>query len=262
MPENQNIWILEKCSELLGELRKLEWLMAGCQVGMHESVNPILNYKKTIEKSKCKKRDDAKTLVQLLVKNGVDGRKINEVANFLRDEIFTDFQFMHRIWTVMLWSILENYVGDFLVEWIKRNPEIMKTELFRKLRIRRGEYESLQGDEEYEYIVDRIELQSKRGQGIGRFEGLLEQFGLSGKVDEKLERGILELQQVRHVLVHRNGIVDKRLIEKCPWVASKTGEIIYIDSEKYNMYSDAVANYAIEIGDRALKKQRQNQIQS
>jgi len=194
--------------------------------------------------------------IQLLKKNSVDGRKINEVAEFLRNEATTDFQFMHRNWTIMLWSILENYIRDFLVEWIKRHPKTIRTESVQKLQIGLGEYESLQGDEKYEYIVEMIELQSrsKTGIGVGRFERLLEQFDLSGKVNEELKRGILELQQVRHVLVHRNGIVDKRLIEKCPWTASNIGKTIQIDSEKYNAYLVSVLDYASMIGDRAIKK--------
>jgi len=55
MTPNRYAWIYEKAMELSNELQKLSWLMAGCQMGLHESVNPILNYKKTIVESKGKK---------------------------------------------------------------------------------------------------------------------------------------------------------------------------------------------------------------
>lgn len=256
MTTNPNTWIYEKCLELSNELQKLSWLMAGCQIGIHESINPIMNYKKTIEKSKGKKRDLARALIQVLIRNGVDSRYIvmNEVANFLRSETSADFQFMYRIWTIMLWSILENYVRDFLVEWIKRNPQIMRAEALQKIQISLGEYELLQGDEKYEYIVEMVERQSKAGLGIGQFEVLLEQVELSGKVDNKIKRNLLELQQVRHVLAHRNGIVDRRLIKRCPWITSNIGETIHIDADRFGDYYNAVLTYAVGIGDRATRR--------
>jgi len=119
-----------------------------------------------------------------------------------------------------------------------------------------GEYETLKGNEKYEYIIDAVEFQSrsKLGKGVSQFESLLEQFDLSGKVDDDLRRHILELQQVRHVLVHRNGIVDKRLLQACPWIVPGVGKTVFIDHEIYEMYYDAVLKYAFEIGDRAFTK--------
>jgi hypothetical protein len=254
MPRKQKkSWIYEKYSAFLSELQELNWLMTGCQIGLGETINPMLHSKKFLEMQRGQNINMPDTFVPLLKKMGFDSKESKEMANFLRKEFVAGFQFMYRIWTVMLWSILENYIRDFLVEWIKRNPDMMKTEVVQKLSIRFGEYEALLGDEKYEYIVDMVESQSKLGIGVARFEVILGQFGLSGKVNEKLKKNILELQQVRHVLVHRNGIVDKRLAERCPWIVPNPGKTIFIDSEIYQMYFEAVANYAVEVGDRAYK---------
>lgn len=248
-------WIGEKLIEMLEELEKLDWLMSGCQIGLIEISDPIRHFKKAFEEM-GQKIEEPDKFVPLLKTKGLDTKTSKEVAKFLRAEVVTEFHFMYRIWTVMLWSILENFIRNFLVEWIKRNSDVMKSEAIQKIQIRLGEYESLLDDEKYEYIVEAIEFQSKSklGVGIGRFEPILEQLGLSGKVDDKTKKNILELQQVRHVLVHRNGIVDKRLAEMCPWVVPDPGETIFIDSEIYSMYFEAVVNYANKIADRAYKK--------
>lgn len=260
MPRKQKkSWVYEKYSGLLSELQKLNWLMTGCQIGLGETINPMLLFKNNFEARTGIKIDESDTFIPLLKKKGFTGKDSKEMAIFLRKEFGSGFQFMNRMWTVMLWSILENYVRDFLVEWIKINPDAMKAEAIQKMPIRLGEYEALQGNEKYEYIVDTIESQLKLGIGISRFEVVLAQFGLSGKVNENTKREILELQQVRHVLVHRNGIVDKRLLERCPWVAPEPGATIFIDFEIYQMYFGAVANYAMEIGDRAYKILYENQ---
>lgn len=263
MPRKKKInWIGDKLIEMLEELEKLDWLMSGCQIGLIEISDPIQHFKKTFKKM-GQKIEDRDKFTPLLKKKGFDAKTSKEVAKFLRSQVVTEFPFMYRIWTVMLWSILENYIRNFLVEWIKQNPDVMKLESIQKIQIKLGEYESLLDDEKYEYIVEMVELQSKSklGIGIGRFEPLLEQFNLSGKVDEKTRKSILELQQVRHVLVHRNGIVDKRLAETCPWVVPEPGKTIFIDSLIYAMYFDAVINYANEIADRAYNKMYKNNLE-
>jgi hypothetical protein len=254
MPRKQKkSWIYEKYSALLSELDKLNWLMTGCQIGLGETINPMLHFEKSFKQRTGIKIEDKDTFTPLLKKMGFDQATRRGMTTFLRSEFASGYQFMNRIWTVMLWSILENYIRDFLVEWTKRKPDVLKTDVIQKLPIRLGEYDALQGDEKYEYIVDMVEAQSKLGIGVARFEIVLGQFGLSGKVNEQIKKDILELQQVRHVLVHRNGIVDKRLYERCPWIVPKPGKTIFIDSEIYQMYFEAVAKYAMEIGDRAHK---------
>lgn len=52
--------------------------------------------------------------------------------------------------------------------------------------------------------------------GVARFETLLALVELSGAIDEEHRKGLFELQQVRNVIVHRAGIVDRRLREQCP----------------------------------------------
>jgi hypothetical protein len=256
-------WIGEKLIEMLEELEKLDWLMSGLQIGLIEISDPIQHFKKTFEKM-GQKIDEPDKFVPLLKKKGFDTKNSKEIAKFLRGEVVTKFPFMYRIWTVMLWSILENYVRNFLIEWIKQNPDAMRSESIQKIQIRLGEYEALLDDEKYEYVLEMIEFQSKSklGLGIGRFEPILEQFGLSGKVDDETKKSILELQQVRHVLVHRNGIVDKRLAETCPWVVPEPGKTIFIDSEIYDMYFNAVMNYANKIAERAYKKMYDTQKKS
>jgi hypothetical protein len=80
-------------------------------------------------------------------------------------------------------------------------------------------------------------------QGCGRFEIILEAMGISGSIESELRRDLLELSQIRNVLVHRAGIVDKRFIEICPWLKMCIGDHIKVTNEAYCRYSIAVPRY-------------------
>ena len=156
---------------------------------------------------------------------------------------------------VALWGDLEDFILTLLAKWLENEPDAMKLEEVRKLKVELGLYEDLEISEKYSYLIELLEekLKSKYKKGISRFEHLLAPFNLAGKVDERMRRNIFELQHVRNVLVHRRGITDRRLIEACPWLDLEIGQPLVIDHRTFMNYYSSVMDYSLTFNNRILK---------
>ncbi|QJW94913.1 hypothetical protein [Frigoriglobus tundricola] len=99
----------------------------------------------------------------------------------------------------------------FLARWLENEPSAFDSDAVQKLKVRICDYEKLQGEERYFFILDRIEQETVAPLKVGvkRYEVLLEQFGLSGSVEAGVQRDLFELNQVRNCscIVRAVGIV-------------------------------------------------------
>jgi hypothetical protein len=174
---------------------------------------------------------------------------------FIQDELNNGFPRLHSNAVISLWSFLENFVFSLLINFLRHEPMAMQAEAILNLKIELGKYQSLTEEERYPYIVELLEQQVKvkNTRGITRFENLLASFELTGPVDRKTQKRIFELQQVRNVLVHQNGIADRQLIELCPWLKLKIDEKILVDHERFITYFGAFTDYYIQISRRLHK---------
>jgi hypothetical protein len=167
-------------------------------------------------------------------------------ADLARREVKEGFPLLHANHALALWSCLEAAVRLFVVRWLQNQKGALEVDAIHKLRVRIGEYESLKGDDRLFYILDRLEQESSAPVrcGITRFEKILEPFGLSGPVDEDVQRNLFELNQVRNCLMHRGGKADHRLIEACPWLTLTSGQPVIIDHHATTRYVNSVMSYA------------------
>ena len=95
------------------------------------------------------------------------------------------------------------------------------------------------------YLVSELQrdLKPPRKFGIDRFEALLEIFGLSGPLDGNVRRELMEMENVRNVLLHRRGIADMKLLETCPWLTLCVGDRVPIDEARLQRYAGAMFDY-------------------
>jgi len=170
-------------------------------------------------------------------------------AELAQQEIDEGFPVLHAQAVIALWSALEAAVRVFVARWLQHHNAAMEVEAVQKLRVRIGEYERLEGEDRFFYILDRLEqeLSASLRSGVTRFETILEPFGLSGGVEDEVRRNVFELNHVRNVLVHRSGVADRRLVEACPWLGLSAGDPVKIDHRTYERYLGAVMNYDIEL---------------
>lgn len=166
-------------------------------------------------------------------------------AKLAQMEIDREFPIVHAQAIVSLWSFLEALIHSFIVEWVRNNPQAFKFNEIHKLRIRLGEYEQLRDYERYNYIVELLEKDIAIGlrNGTTRFEALLKPFGLSGEIPENIRRDIYELGQVRNIIVHRAGVVDRELLDACPWLDLAFGDEIRVSHKMFKNYVIATHQY-------------------
>ena len=84
-------------------------------------------------------------------------------------------------------------------------------------------------------------------QGVDGFERVLGCIGLSGEVDQEIKKVLWEMNHVRNVIVHRNSLADRRLIEACPWLDLKIGDKVRVSHKDLGRYQEALGEYLIAI---------------
>lgn len=197
-------------------------------------------------------------LFQILDENGGDPNKrkrLEEAAkerDLAQNEIDNDFPLLHEQATVAVWSSLEALMRSFVALWLENTPDAWQSEAIRRLKVRLGEYESLDRSDRCLWVVELLD-QDNGGplrSGVNRFELLLEPLGLSGSLDEATKKTLFELSHVRHALVHRRGFVDRKLREACPWLSVPHGQKLQVSHAMWRSYADAVACYVAEVINR------------
>jgi hypothetical protein len=170
-------------------------------------------------------------------------------AAFARREIENGFPVLHANTALAVWSHLEAGVRLFLARWLEHEKTAFDLDAVQRLKVKIGEYERLQGEDRYFYIVDRLEqeVSAPLKCGINRFESVLDPFGLSGKVDADVQRDLFELNQVRNCLMHRAGRVDRRFVEACPWLGLEVVQPLKVTPDATRRYISSVLLYATEL---------------
>lgn len=180
-------------------------------------------------------------------------RVAEEEASLAQTEIDKGFPVLHKFAVVALWSWLEHFVKDFVALWLQNRQEPLKRPPLSKIKIRLGDYIQLSKAEQAGYLVELLEqeIASPLKKGVTRFESLLEPFLPGSPLPEGCAPAIFELQQVRNVIAHRNGLIDRRLKSACPWIKGRVGQPVKVTGEMLNRYSEATSQYLLEVLYRA-----------
>lgn len=177
--------------------------------------------------------------------------KVEPVQQFAQEETQKETPYLHSLLAIRLWSILETAVDDLVGQRLLR-PECHQHPRLKKVKGHLFEFVSLDEDDKLEFLVESLkqELSSSLQVGIGRFEGLLDVVGFGGSVHEDVRFVLLELSQIRHAVVHRNGTADKKLLKQCPWLHYQKGDAIEITEDQYGAYLASSLIYLSELAKR------------
>lgn len=170
-------------------------------------------------------------------------------ADLAEREIATGFPILFANALVALWSLLEETIRATVAAWLKNDPTVWQVDVIAKLRVRLGEYERLSKEERYYYVAELMESETSAGlrNGVARFEAMLKPLSLDGPVPDELRKDMFELGQVRNVIVHRGGRIDRQLTNSCPWLNFEVGNELSIKKEQFDQYLKAVQNYVLLI---------------
>jgi hypothetical protein len=86
--------------------------------------------------------------------------------------------------------------------------------------------------------------------GVGRFESLLEVLGLNGLVPPHVRKRLIELSQVRKVLVHRMGVADSALCYSCSDFGVSVCDKLNLTMDHLDSYWTAATEYFLELAVR------------
>ncbi len=184
------------------------------------------------------------------------GRELEAIeaqAEFADRELKHGFPLLHAHTLVGLWGALEAALEDLVVGMLMNEPDLLRSELFSKVRVPLAEFESLEKEQRMRLLVEEV----GRGHGLGKkagvdgFETLLASVGLSGGIDAEIKKIIWEVSHVRNVIVHRGSVADRRLVESCPWMSLKAGGKITVAHEALWRYEKALVKYLTTVIYRA-----------
>jgi len=189
-------------------------------------------------------------------KNRVSLDLSKTIASFAQNEVTSGFPLLHAHTLIGTWGAFEAAIEDTLVSFLLNKPELLQQESFAKLRIPLADFELLEREERMRFLIAELERSQGFGRKIGieKCEALLEPLGLSGPVDRDIKKDVREMNHVRNVLVHRASIADRRLIEGCPWLNLKTGELISVKHEDLVRYERALCTYVTALIYRILAR--------
>ena len=176
------------------------------------------------------------------------------LGEFSKKEKTRGFSFLFGLSSVRVWTILEAMIGDYLVTLIENENDLLERESIKKLKGPLIEFAAASRGQQAEYLSDLLiqDLKAKLKPGIGRFETILNEIGFGGGVNPHVARILLELSQLRNIILHKNGRVDARFVEFCPQKNVKTGEEILISENDFGLYYNASFWYVIEVFKRFI----------
>jgi len=173
---------------------------------------------------------------------------LEPIRDFAIREQLEDFPFLYGTVTVRLWSIIENTVDELVLSALTlRN---IQSETIDELTGPLLPFLNSSRAEQAAYLAAELKTKLKADfkPGVARFECLLNCVKLGGPVDDEVRKALLELSEVRHVLVHRSGTADKKILkDRCPWLPFEIGEEIRVTEEAFNAYCEACVWYIFEL---------------
>lgn len=174
-------------------------------------------------------------------------------AAFALAEIESGFPALHAHAVVAQWGALDALVSDLVVAWLLNDSQALRSERVGRIKLPLAVYESLDREGRMSLLAQEINrsINADLKLGIGKFESLLEVIGLAGAVDDATRRDLLEVSEVRNLLVHRAGVADRRFVETCPWLKAEIGTELRVSHADYGRYCGAMQAYILCLINRA-----------
>lgn len=174
-----------------------------------------------------------------------------KLIKFADDQAEQDYPYLFSLVVVRLWSILEAAVDQTLLGALAKPAELPDSSAVEQLEGPLIAFADSDDDTRAELLLDLLRRDVKGASaGVTRHENLLHALGLGGPVTEPMRRILLELAEIRHCVVHRNGRADAKLIGFCPWLQLQVGDAVPADARRFWFHRTAVYWYLTEIGRR------------
>ena len=137
----------------------------------------------------------------------IDTKQARRAAKLAQHESENEFPWINGQTVVTYWGYLESMIRSIGVAFLLNERQTWSHQEMDRVRVKVGEYEALTKQERCYFVLDSLERERAVSLklGAGRFESTLAVFKLDGGLSVGLRKALLELQQVRNVLVHSMG---------------------------------------------------------
>lgn len=236
----------ETFKNFLDLLVKTDRILGLCKSGISNASRSVQTYDALLKHRERISRKEGKELDYKKIE--IEKERARKKEEFAKIELESDFPTLHSFFVITLWNSLEYFIHDLCVYSIRTNRSILQNENFSKIKITFSEYEMLDEDDRVDYVYDHLCEAFRNKPAISKFEDLLsivgyKPYGEYGAISSTGKRLLIELQNVRNVLVHKSGIVDRKFVENCPWKNATKGEKLSISYSDYFQYNLAVEYY-------------------
>ncbi len=173
-------------------------------------------------------------------------------ARWAKAEEKKEFPYLHGLLCIRIWAILDGVVDDLVALMLAEPTQCPGQEVVGRIKVPLVDFTAASAEQKSAIALQEYKrlLSAPLKPGLGRFETMLAPLGLGGAVDDLVRRTLLECSQARHVLVHRGGISDQRLVELCPWMNLKVGDPVEINHQQSTSFQVAADCYIYELDRR------------
>lgn len=177
--------------------------------------------------------------------------KAAELEDFAKEQAAAKFSYVHELAVVKLWSILETAIDQLAFQRLREGAG-RENQILTSIEGPLLPFLEADAEEQADFLLSKLKVAVKASlqRGIGRFEAVLNPLGLGGPVDTLAAKAIVELSEVRHVIVHRRGVADRQFVTRCPWVRTGVGERLEVSRRALTWYSTAADWYVVEVDAR------------
>ena len=160
------------------------------------------------------------------------------------------------------WAEIEAFMDDFLKSWLTYARTPATLDVFDKiiLPLSVKQFENLSRSEIMSLYVQGLKQKLRPGSEIKIFFAALDKVGLgacNGEEKKQLERIFTELQQIRNIMVHKGGTVDRRMMTACPWLQARpdieAGKLYPLNIEVVQNFGKNILDLTDHVLDRLEK---------
>lgn len=177
-----------------------------------------------------------------------------DIRTILRREVKEGFPRLLAQMVVSLWGSLELFVRDLASRWLAHVPKAREVDAVSGIKCAVADFWRLDDARRAEFVVDRLAYESRRLSGASRFQALLKPFGIAPKVAQATAGALFEMGEVRHVLVHRRGVADSKLVTNCSSLGLTKGMKVSVNASMLDGYRQATLTYFKAAVQRAVDR--------
>lgn len=164
------------------------------------------------------------------------------------------FYDLTAILLIRLSGLLEAFVSDSIQFAIEHHRCALKSERLQKIKGEIVPFMFMSDSERAEYLLQRLSGEFAGGNlsGIDKYQAVLKEIGLGGDIPAVVRQILYKSARIRNCVVHRNGIVDRRLRKEVRDVDTAVGNRISLSGAACRALLFATLWYFLDIQHRIL----------